>query len=91
MVKKLILASALFWIASFAYARATTFYVDAMHGADTSNGISRHTAWKTLSRVNRAHLAPGDQVHFHTVQTRWDVSGFRTHRAPGTRATRHHS
>ena len=64
MVKKLILASALFWIASFAYARATTFYVDAMHGADTSNGISRHTAWKTLSRVNRAHLAPGDQVLF---------------------------
>ena len=41
-----------------------------MRGADASNGISRRTAWKTLSHVNRAHPVPGDQLLFKSADVR---------------------
>lgn len=41
-----------------------SFYVDAVNGSDGNNGRSPEKAWKTISRVNREMLRPGDKVHF---------------------------
>jgi hypothetical protein len=41
---------------------ATTYYVSASSGNDTSSGTSAETAWKTLARVNTASFAPGDAI-----------------------------
>ncbi len=75
----LLLALALFAPAS---ARATDFFVDAHAGSDHASG-TRESPWKSLWRVSRARLAPGDRVLFRSGQVfrgqlRLDVSG-----APG--------
>jgi Right handed beta helix region len=44
-------------------ATPSTFYV-APNGRDRANGRSIKTAWRTVARVNRAKLAPGDTVLF---------------------------
>jgi Right handed beta helix region len=41
----------------------TIYYVSAL-GSDSSSGTSPADAWKTVSRVDRARLAPGDGVLF---------------------------
>ena len=41
---------------------AKTYYVDDVSGADTNNGLSADTAWKTITKVNGTNLAPGDGV-----------------------------
>jgi hypothetical protein len=41
---------------------ARTFYVDCAAGSDTAAGTSTSTAWRTLDRVNRQALLPGDRV-----------------------------
>jgi hypothetical protein len=41
-----------------------TFYVDAARGEDALDGRKPESAWRSLARVNRALLAPGDQVLF---------------------------
>ncbi len=46
-----------------AKATPSTFYV-APNGRDSANGRSPKTAWRTVARVNRARLAPGDTVLF---------------------------
>ena len=43
---------------------AATYYVSNT-GTDDNPGTSPDTAWKTLARVNRAVLKPGDRVLFH--------------------------
>lgn len=42
---------------------AATYYVSAA-GADDKPGTSPETAWKSLGRVNKANLKPGDSVLF---------------------------
>jgi hypothetical protein len=64
MINKFLFVLALLFTASVTYAKAMTFYVDARSGSDTNNGMTIRTAWRTLGRVNRAHLAPGDHVLF---------------------------
>src|SRR5690349_14347607 len=44
-------------------AKASTFYVSAT-GNDRQRGTTADRAWRTIARVNRAHLKPGDQVLF---------------------------
>ena len=66
MITRYIPVGVLFLISSVTSAQAGTFYVDARHGADTNNGMSIRTAWKTLRRVNHAHLVPGDHVLFRS-------------------------
>ena len=39
-------------------------YFVAPHGDDTASGASSHAAWRTVERVNRARLLPGDRVLF---------------------------
>ncbi len=44
-----------------------TYYVSPS-GSDTNPGTSPAGAWKTVARVNRAHLSPGDGVLFQGGQ-----------------------
>jgi hypothetical protein len=39
-----------------------TYYIDAVHGSDTSSGQSPKAAWRTLSRVDEAALRGDDRV-----------------------------
>ncbi len=55
--------------AAGADARPHTFHVDAEHGDDARDGLEPESAWRSLSRVNRASLAPGDRVLFRRGQT----------------------
>ncbi len=41
-----------------------TFYVDSEAGQDDHDGRTPERAWRSLSRVNAAELAPGDTVRF---------------------------
>ena len=49
-------------------AQAAGFYVSAS-GSDRSSGRSPSHPWRTVARVNRARLRPGDSVLFHGGQT----------------------
>ncbi len=55
-------------VAAGSDARAGTFYVDAARGDDAGSGAQPETAWRSLARVNRASLAPGDRVLFRRGQ-----------------------
>lgn len=54
---------------SVATTPARTFFVDAVRGHDDRNGLSEDNAWQSLAQVNRAMLAPADQVLFRRGQT----------------------
>ena len=41
---------------------AAAYYIDANNGNDKSDGRSKETAWKTLDRLHRVVLVPGDVV-----------------------------
>jgi len=41
-----------------------TFFVDSRNGDDTLSGATPQAAWRTVDRVSRARLAPGDRVLF---------------------------
>lgn len=69
-------------------AQARTFHVDATRGDDGRDGLKPETAWRSMTKVNRAPLAPGDRVLFRRGQT-WrgqlvpqsgDASGVITYR-----------
>jgi len=42
----------------------STYYIDGCKGTDKDNGMSKETAWKTISRVNDGDLSTGDDVRF---------------------------
>ncbi len=44
--------------------QGTTYFVDAFAGADTNNGRSPTTAWRTIAKVTRSVFAPGDEILF---------------------------
>jgi hypothetical protein len=48
--------------ASGAVSGGTTFFVDCVRGDDGAAGSSTSSAWKTLARVGRARLHPGDSL-----------------------------
>ncbi|NOY77797.1 MAG: right-handed parallel beta-helix repeat-containing protein, partial [Calditrichaeota bacterium] len=43
---------------------ARTYFVDASHGKDSNSGLSPASPWKTVDKVSRFSLAPGDSVLF---------------------------
>ena len=45
-------------------ALATDYYVDSSAGDDARDGRSEANAWRSLARVNRAELRPGDRMLF---------------------------
>ena len=47
-----------------AAAESRTYYVDPLTGDDAAGGLNPDRAWKSLPRVNRAELQPGDTVLF---------------------------
>jgi len=48
---------------------ATTFYIDATQGSDTSTGTTPEQAWSSLAKVNDHKFTPGDQILFHAGQS----------------------
>jgi hypothetical protein len=50
-------------------AQATTYYVDAVSGSDTSAGTSSMIPWQTLAKVNATTFSPGDSILFHAGET----------------------
>ena len=49
--------------------RPRTYHVDASHGDDRHDGLRPESAWRSLERVNRASLMPGDRVRFRRGET----------------------
>jgi len=43
-------------------AAQATYYLDCSSGDDTQNGLSSHSAWKSLAAVNSHTFAPGDAL-----------------------------
>src|SRR6187200_3313205 len=81
-VRALIAAAALVALGAFGASTATavdpipsgtTYYV-AASGSDANPGTSPATAWRTVSRVNRADLNPGDAVLFQGGYTFSDTT-----------------
>jgi hypothetical protein len=54
-------------------AQAATYYVSAS-GSDAGRGTSAGSAWRTIARVNGAHLRPGDSVLFRGGDTFGDAT-----------------
>ncbi len=46
-----------------------TYHVDASHGDDDQDGLRPEAAWRSLERVSRANLNPGDRVLFRRGET----------------------
>lgn len=51
-------------LASTIYSIANTYYIDSLNGNDDATGLSAEAAWKTIAKVNKTRLEPGDQVLF---------------------------
>ena len=66
-------AAVLIALAFAGVANATTYYVRAQ-GSDSSSGRSKASAWRTVDRVNRAALRPGDTVLFEGGATFGDAT-----------------
>jgi hypothetical protein len=66
------IASVLFFLCALALGtagRATTYYVDAVHGSDQAKGTSAKSPWRSLQRAGRAPLGPGDRIALSGGQT----------------------
>lgn len=61
IAKRALLLSLMVLLSLMGY--SVTYYV-SNSGSDTNNGTSASTPWKTLSKVNAATFAPGDQILF---------------------------
>ncbi|MCX6903407.1 MAG: hypothetical protein NTW03_08000, partial [Verrucomicrobia bacterium] len=64
----ILLGSWLAVVGSVVGAQAHTFHVDAVRGDDAQDGLKPETAWRSLAKVNRTPLAPGDRVLFRCGQ-----------------------
>lgn len=49
------------------------FYMDAVDGSDSGDGLSPSTAWRTASKLNQTSFQAGDAILFKRGQT-WDDS-----------------
>ena len=54
---------------SFTYFGQTTYYLNALNGNDTLNGLSTSTPWQTIDKINTVTLYPGDRIRFCSGQT----------------------
>ena len=62
----LLICAALLALCSVSITRAagTTYYVSMTTGADSNNGLSTATPFRTIAKVNALNLQPGDHVLF---------------------------
>lgn len=58
----LLLAALVALCALPAVANATTYYLDAVAGSDDNSGTTQAQAWRSLSKIKKAGLKPGDSV-----------------------------
>ncbi|AZQ65050.1 T9SS type A sorting domain-containing protein [Flammeovirga pectinis] len=72
MMKRLVLLTFLI-LNSLQLTAQNTYYVDIENGADANNGLTKETAWKTITKVKsfRTKYVPGDSILFHTDQV-WE-------------------
>lgn len=57
---------------------ASSYYLDVTNGDDSRNGLSKATAWKSLSKLRGVKLNPGDRVLLKrgdTFQGELEISG----------------
>lgn len=54
---------------SFTYFGKTTYYLNALNGNDTLNGLSTSNPWQTIDKINTITLYPGDRFRFCSGQT----------------------
>jgi hypothetical protein len=59
-----VVASIVLFYPATAYGAGTTYYVDAVSGNNSNNGLSPTSPWKTVSKVKSTTLLPGDRVLF---------------------------
>ena len=38
------------------------YYIDSENGNDDNDGLSKITAWRTLSKLNEHNFSPGDEI-----------------------------
>ncbi|MEO7309585.1 MAG: DNRLRE domain-containing protein [Chitinophagaceae bacterium] len=48
---------------------ATAYFLDAVSGNDSNDGLSAGTAWKSLSKINVSYLSPGAKIYFKSGQS----------------------
>ncbi|MGO9754349.1 MAG: right-handed parallel beta-helix repeat-containing protein [Solirubrobacteraceae bacterium] len=70
-------------------AEAGTIYYVAVGGHDSNSGRSPSRPWRTVSRVDRAELGPGDEVLFHGGETFSDQT-LMPGEGAGASGTAHH-
>ena len=46
----------------FAVISGQTYYVDAVNGNDSNDGLTEESAWKSLDQINNTTFLPGDSV-----------------------------
>jgi hypothetical protein len=51
-----------------------SYYVDSVGGADTNDGKSPGTAWRTAAKINQTVFAPGDRILLKAGST-WSAEG----------------
>lgn len=42
--------------------KGNTYYIDAVEGDDTSDGLSKVSAWKSLRKVSKTEFLPGEKI-----------------------------
>ncbi|MBN1675323.1 MAG: right-handed parallel beta-helix repeat-containing protein [Kiritimatiellae bacterium] len=68
-------------------AQAETYYVDAGEGADSADGRSAQSAWRTVAKVNATPLSSGDTVLFRRGRVWREGLVIRASGAPGAPVT----
>jgi hypothetical protein len=63
---------------------SNTYYIDATLGADTNDGLSEQSPWKSLAKVNAGNFYPGDSILFKagevwTGQLNIECDGIKDH------------
>lgn len=59
----------IWWLVFSEYQIASKTYYVSENGNDTNNGISTHTAWRSIEKVNSITLKSGDKVLFEGGKT----------------------
>lgn len=83
MLRRFVNAAVLLFALALPGSAAARVYYVAPHGSDRSAGTSPSRAWRTVTRVDKAHLRAGDEVLFqggasfsdNTLMPGWGLNG----------------
>lgn len=51
-----------------AFGQSQNYYIDSIGGNDSNNGLTKNTAWKSLSKANTVNYNPGDSLKLRRGQ-----------------------